>query len=52
MADGLSNQMIGEHLQISPRTMEIQCTNMLNKVVSASHTSETIRIAIEALIVA
>lgn len=51
VADGLSNRMIGERLQISPRTVEIHRANMLNKM-GASHTSEAIRIAIEASIVA
>lgn len=51
VADGLSNRMIGERLHISPRTVEIHRANMLNKM-GASHTSEAIRIAIEASIVA
>ena len=51
VADGLSNRMIGERLQISPRTVEIHRANMLNKM-GASPTSEAIRIAIEASIVA
>lgn len=51
VADGLSNRMIGERLRISPRTVEIHRANMLNKM-GASHTSEAIRIAIEASIVA
>ncbi|MFP5395096.1 MAG: LuxR C-terminal-related transcriptional regulator [Alphaproteobacteria bacterium] len=48
---GLSNRMIGERLRISPRTVEIHRANMLNKM-GASHTSEAIRIAIEASLVA
>lgn len=51
VADGLSNRMIGERLEISPRTVEIHRANMLNKM-GASHTSEAIRIAIEASLVA
>ncbi len=51
VADALSNRMIGERLQISPRTVEIHRANMLNKM-GASHTSEAICIAIEASIVA
>jgi len=47
VADGLSNRMIGEKLAISPRTVEIHRANMLNKM-GATHTSEAIRIAIEA----
>jgi len=50
VADGLSNRMIGERLAISPRTVEIHRANMLNKM-GASHTSEAIRIAIEAAVV-
>jgi len=47
VADGLSNRMIGEKLAISPRTVEIHRANMLTKM-GANHTSEAIRIAIEA----
>ncbi|MBN8500098.1 MAG: hypothetical protein J0M19_02975, partial [Sphingomonadales bacterium] len=50
VADGLSNRLIGERLHISPRTVEIHRANMLNKM-GASHTSEAIRIAIEASLV-
>ena len=50
VADGLSNRLIGEKLAISPRTVEIHRANMLNKM-GASHTSEAIRIAIEAALV-
>ena len=50
VADGLSNRLIGERLEISPRTVEIHRANMLNKM-GASHTSEAIRIAIEASLV-
>lgn len=49
VAGGLSNRLIGEQLAISPRTVEIHRANMLNKM-GASHTSEAIRIAIEAAI--
>lgn len=51
VADGLSNRLIGEKLAISPRTVEIHRANMLNKM-GAQHTSEAIRIAIEASVVA
>ncbi len=47
VASGLSNRKIGEKLEISPRTVEIHRANMLNKL-GASHTSQAIRIAIEA----
>ena len=51
MAIGLSNRLIGEQLDISPRTVEIHRANMLTKI-GAQHTSEAIRIAIEASLVA
>lgn len=51
IACGLSNRLIGEKLSISPRTVEIHRANMLNKM-GAHHTSEAIRIAIEASLVA
>lgn len=47
VADGLPNRLIGERLSISPRTVEIHRSNMLDKL-GATHTSEAIRIAIEA----
>ncbi len=47
VANGMSNRLIGEKLAISPRTVEIHRANMLNKL-GAHHTSEAIRIAIEA----
>lgn len=50
VADGLSNRLIGERLAISPRTVEIHRANMLTKM-GANHTSEAIRIAIEASLV-
>ena len=50
VAGGLSNRMIGEKLAISPRTVEIHRANMLTKM-GAHHTSEAIRIAIEAALV-
>ncbi len=50
VADGLSNRLIGEKLAISPRTVEIHRANMLNKM-GANHTSEAIRIAIEASLI-
>jgi FixJ family two-component response regulator len=51
IAGGLSNRLIGEQLSISPRTVEIHRSNMLVKM-GATHTSEAIRIAIEAALVA
>jgi two-component system, LuxR family, response regulator FixJ len=51
ITDGLSNREIGERLAISPRTVEIHRSNMLHKV-GANHTSQAIRIAIEASLVA
>ena len=50
VAGGMSNRMIGEHLAISPRTVEIHRANMLTKM-GAHRTSEAIRIAIEAALV-
>jgi len=50
VASGLSNRLIGEKLAISPRTVEIHRANMLNKL-GAHHTSDAIRIAIEASLV-
>lgn len=50
VADRLSNRLIGERLAISPRTVEIHRANMLNKM-GANHTSEAIRIAIEASLI-
>ena len=50
VAEGLSNRLIGEKLSISPRTVEIHRANMLTKM-GANHTSEAIRIAIEASVV-
>jgi two-component system response regulator FixJ len=47
VASGYSNRIIAERLAISPRTVEIHRANMLSKI-GASHTSEAIRIAIEA----
>lgn len=47
VASGLSNRLIGEKLAISPRTVEIHRANMLQKL-GANHTSEAIRLAVEA----
>lgn len=47
MTDGLSNREIGKRLSISARTVEIHRSNMMSKV-GAHHTTEAIRIAIEA----
>jgi FixJ family two-component response regulator len=51
VAGGMSNRLIGDKLAISPRTVEIHRANMLNKM-GANHTSEAIRIAIEANVLA
>lgn len=50
VAEGLSNRIIGERLDISPRTVEIHRANMLSKM-GADHTSDAIRIAIQAALV-
>ncbi len=50
VAEGLSNRTIGERLEISPRTVEIHRANMLSKM-GAEHTSEAIRIAIQAALI-
>jgi FixJ family two-component response regulator len=47
VASGLSNRKIGQKLGISPRTVEIHRSKMLHKM-GVHHTSEAIRIAIEA----
>lgn len=51
IAGGMSNRLIGEQLAISPRTVEIHRANLLTKM-GASHTSDAIRIAVEAALVA
>lgn len=51
VTDGLPNRLIGERLSISPRTVEIHRANMLEKL-GATHTSEAIRIAVEATLTA
>jgi len=50
VASGLSNRLIAERLSISPRTVENHRANMLNKI-GATHTSEAIRVAIEAQLI-
>ena len=50
VARGLSNDAIARQLGISSRTVEIHRANMLTKI-GASHTSEAIRIAIEASLI-
>jgi FixJ family two-component response regulator len=50
VADGLTNRLIGNKLTISPRTVEIHRANMLSKM-GVSHSSEAIRVAIEAELV-
>lgn len=50
VAHGLSNRLIGERLEISPRTVEIHRANLLNKM-GAKHSSEAIRLAVEASLV-
>jgi two-component system response regulator FixJ len=47
VANGMSSQKIAEQLEISPRTVEIHRSNMLNKM-GANNTSEAIRLAVEA----
>lgn len=47
---GQSNRTIAEQLAISPRTVEIHRANMLHKI-GAAHTSDAIRIAIEAALI-
>jgi len=47
MVEGLSNRLIGEHLGISPRTVELHRANLLAKI-EAKHSAEAIRLAIEA----
>ncbi len=47
VANGLSSHKIAAELEISPRTVEIHRSNMLNKM-GASNTSEAIRFAVEA----
>jgi two-component system, LuxR family, response regulator FixJ len=49
MAEGLSNRMIAEELDISPRTVELHRSNLLSKM-GARHSAEAIRVAIEALL--
>jgi FixJ family two-component response regulator len=50
IAAGHPNRAIAGQLAISPRTVEIHRANMLQKI-GAAHTSEAIRIAIEASLV-
>jgi two-component system, LuxR family, response regulator FixJ len=50
VASGLSNRLIADKLCISPRTVEIHRANMLTKI-GVNHSSEAIRIAIEASLV-
>lgn len=47
VTNGLSNRQIGEELEISPRTVEVHRARMLKKL-GASHTSDAVRVAIEA----
>ena len=47
VASGLSNRLIADKLVISPRTVELHRSSMLNRM-GVSHTSEAIRLAIEA----
>lgn len=51
VANGMSSHKIAEQLDISPRTVEIHRSNMLNKM-GANNTSEAIRFAVEADFVA
>jgi len=50
VANGLSNDLIARQLGISSRTVEIHRANMLQKL-GANHTSDAIRIAIEASLI-
>ena len=47
MVEGMSNRLIGKHLSISPRTVELHRANLLTKI-GARHSAEAIRLAIEA----
>jgi FixJ family two-component response regulator len=47
MVEGLSNRLIGEHLGISPRTVELHRANLHGKI-EAKHSADAIRLAIEA----
>lgn len=47
MVEGLSNRLIGQHLAISPRTVELHRANLLAKI-GAKHSADAIRLAIEA----
>ncbi|MBV1692363.1 LuxR C-terminal-related transcriptional regulator [Novosphingobium sp. G106] len=47
MVEGLSNRLIGEHLGISPRTVELHRANLLAKL-GAKHSTDAIRLAIKA----
>lgn len=47
MVEGLSNRLIGQHLAISPRTVELHRANLLGKI-GAKHSADAIRLAIEA----
>ena len=48
--DGLTSKEIGKQLGISHRTVEIHRANILDTM-GANHTSEAIRIALEAALV-
>ena len=50
VAGGLSNRVLGEHMSISPRTVEAHRANMLHKM-GVHCTADAIRIAIEAEII-
>lgn len=47
MVEGLSNRLIGQHLAISPRTVELHRANLLRKI-GAKHSADAIRLAMEA----
>ncbi|HEX7929343.1 MAG TPA: LuxR C-terminal-related transcriptional regulator [Sphingomicrobium sp.] len=47
MVEGLSNRLMGEHLGISPRTVELHRANLLAKL-GAKHSTDAIRLAIRA----
>ena len=50
VASGMSNRIIAEKLSISRRTVEVHRANLLKKI-GATHTTDAIRIAIEASLV-
>ncbi|MBE5074139.1 helix-turn-helix transcriptional regulator [Erythrobacteraceae bacterium E2-1 Yellow Sea] len=47
LAEGSSNKAIARELDISPRTVEIHCANMMSKL-GARHPAEAVRLKLEA----